>query len=186
MHISDIKWISFEVLNSQSTQFIICDPHSSSVLKIKFGSLSLWTTSLIEAVTVLFMILIWRSNRPFRAIIMKYWVNNKINNFGTILCLHPWLGKEAILEKFVCNDVLTASSFSHNIGFLHHQLINETDDAVLLGLYCWLLHGSTHLRWEFHLLKILIGNFVAVNWCTKMSRVPLVLFSNVKMSESDV
>ena len=27
------------------------------------------------------------------------------------------LGKEAILEKFVWNDVLTAPSFSHNIGF---------------------------------------------------------------------
>ena len=46
------------------------------------------------------------------------------------------LGKEAILEKCVWNDVLTASSFSHNIGFLHHQLINETDDAVPLRLRC--------------------------------------------------
>ena len=38
--------------------------------------------------------------------LMKYWVKNKINNFGTILCLYTLeLGKEAILEKFVCNDV---------------------------------------------------------------------------------
>ena len=32
-----------------------------------------------------------------------------------------------------CSD---RAQFSHNIGLLHHQLINETDDVVPVGLWC--------------------------------------------------
>ena len=64
------------------------------------------------------------------------------------------LGKEAILDKCVWYDILTASSFSHNIGFLHHQLINETDDAVPLCLRCYM---DRHIWGENSILSPQVG-----------------------------
>ena len=92
------------------------------------------------------------------------------------------LGKEAHLGEICvqrCSD--RAQFFSQSIGFLHHQLINETDDAVPLGLCCCM---DRHIWGEN---SISIGNFEALNWCTK--NVPcsvIVLFPIVKMSEWEV